>query len=221
MTNDPRISIVSDIQSFEYKPKLYYEHKCQMGKTGNDALFSNIWGATGSACTRVMPMMLVMYNSLGLFRKAKIQQSAECLRSVIIEADRECTQTDKQYLSDLVELSIDYSSITGNSAPIKTTRGLGKAWAGINRYTKTAAKTLTAPLNLWEQKQLMYAMYCAICIYLINSRVFRELDSISCAEGFSAYKKAISSGNKNLLTYGVGKIAVDIYKIADEGLFQD
>lgn len=220
MSNNEKISISSDIQPFEYKPKLYYEYKCREGKVGNDELFLRIWKRTGSACNSAMPMMLLIYSNPVVFRKTKVKESAECLRRIIERTD-ECTKDDEQFLSDLVELSLDYSSITGSSTPVKATKALGKAWAGINRYTKLAAKQVAIPLNVWEKKQLMYAMYCAIGIYLINNRVFREQYSIAYEEGVSAYKKAISSGNKDIITYGIGKAACDAVKISTEGLFCD
>ena len=221
MQNDQKIWLYSDIEPFEYKPRLYYEHMCQKGAVGNDELFFRVWRGAGSACNFSMPAMLTVHSNPIFIGKAKITKSAEFLHSIIERATGECTQADKQFLYDLVELSLNYSSITGSNTPVKAAKALGKAYAGMTRFTKMAAKQITAPLNLWEQKQLMYAMYCTIEIYLINSRVFTLSYSKSAEGGFAAYKKAISAGNKNLLTYGAGKVAVDIYKIANAELFRD
>ena len=43
MLNNQEIMIYSDIEPFEYKPKLYYERMCQKGAVGNDELFFRIW----------------------------------------------------------------------------------------------------------------------------------------------------------------------------------
>ena len=221
MPNDQEIMINSVIEPFEYKPRLYYERMCQKGAVGNDELFFRIWRGAGGACNFSMPAMLTVHSNPIFIGKSKISKSAEFLHRIIEHATGECTQADKQFLYDLVELSLNYSSITGSSTPVKTAKALGKAYAGMTRLTKMAAKQITAPLNLWEQKQLMYAMYCAIEIYLINSRVFTLSYSKSAEGGFAAYKKAISAGNKNLITYGAGKVAADIYKIANAELFRD
>lgn len=221
MSNNKQISIASDIKPYEYKPKLYYECLCQRGAVRNDKLFERVWRGAGVACNLAMPLMLTMYNNPLLIGKKKITHSAQCLERVIERAAEECSQADIQFLYDLVELSLNYSSLTGSSAPVKAAKALGKAYAGLTRVTKMAAKQITAPLNIWEQKQLMYGMYCAIEIYLINSRVFKLSCSKASEEGFTAYKKAISSGNKDLMTFGVGKAVWDTAKISTDGLFCD
>lgn len=221
MSDDQQIRIYSDIEPYEYKPKLYYERMCQKGAVSNDKLFLRVWHGAGSACPFSMPAMLMMRNNPILIGKAKITKSAECLHRIIEQATGECTEADKQFLYDLVELSLNYSSITGNSAPIKAASAAGKAWAGISRYTKVAARTITAPVDIWQHKQVMYAMYCAIQVYLIHNRVFTSSNPLSSEKAFTVYKKAISAGNQNLLTFGVGKVAADIYKIANAELFRD
>lgn len=63
MPNDQEIMIYSDIEPFEYKPRLYYERMCQNGAVGNDELFFRVWRATGSACNFSMPAMLTVHSN--------------------------------------------------------------------------------------------------------------------------------------------------------------
>ena len=86
MLNNQEIMIYSDIEPFEYKPKLYYERMCQKGAVGNDELFFRIWRTAGSACNFSMPAMLTVHSNPIFIGKSKITKSAEFLHRIIEHA---------------------------------------------------------------------------------------------------------------------------------------
>lgn len=228
MENDKKINVLSDIKPEEYKPKKYYNIKKRNKILSEyaDSTFENMRSNLQNDCNRYMPMMLIPYTSPLFLRKKKIKECAKCLSPLIKNnwyAQDSYSNADDKFIACLIELSLDYSSLsfTENNMPVQATKTITKAYAGLTKFSKQAFQTITAPLNIWEQKQLIYGMYCAIAIYLINSRIFQEEYIVSANEGFTAYKKAIASGNKDLITYSIGKVAADMYKIVDTGLFND
>lgn len=236
---EPAITVTSKIMPEEYHPRKYfekalweYERQAYNRKQLCDEReiaqlkksFEELRKILTAESIRNFPLILAFYNNpVCLRKKWKVKDCVFHLGEIIkcfsvhkeangnfwFTGSASLAPEDREFLTQLVELSLDYSSF----GFFGTEKEMRKVTDVASTVIKKTIKVVTRPLNVWEQRQVIVGMFCAMGVYLINTKLFDSTHAKAVSEGLNAYRKSIAHGNQEALRYGPIKTMFDAVSI--------